>query len=56
MKKKATKIVSTKEYKSKIGTTRPGSMDFMNYPTRIANTLFYPNGTKANDKNPSSDN
>ena len=56
MKKKAIKIESGKEYKTKIGMFRPGSMNFMNYPTRIANTLFYPNGTKVNDKNPSSDN
>jgi len=24
---------------------RSGSMDFMNYPTRMANTLFYTDGT-----------
>jgi hypothetical protein len=24
---------------------RPGSMDFMKYPTRMANTLFYTDGT-----------
>ncbi len=25
--------------------SRPGSMDILNKPSRIANTLFYPDGT-----------
>jgi hypothetical protein len=35
---------------------RPGSMDFMKHPTRIANTLFYTDGSIETDKQPATDN
>ena len=35
---------------------RPGSMNFMKYPTRIANTLFYTDGSIETDKQPATDN
>jgi len=35
---------------------RHGSMDFMKYPTRIANTLFYMDGTSGTDKKPTKNN
>jgi hypothetical protein len=35
---------------------RPGSMDFMKYPTRIANTLFYTDGSSGTDKQPAANN
>jgi len=35
---------------------RNGSMNFMKYPTRIANTLFYPDGSIGTDKQPTTDN
>jgi hypothetical protein len=35
---------------------RPGSMNFMKYPTRIANTLFYTDGSIGTDKQPATHN
>jgi len=35
---------------------RNGSMNFLNYPTRIANTLFYTDGTSGTDKKPATNN
>jgi hypothetical protein len=35
---------------------RHGSMDFMKYPTRIANTLFYMDGTSGTNKQPATHN
>ena len=35
---------------------RTGSMNFMKYPTRMANTLFYTDGTNVIDKQPTTDN
>ena len=35
---------------------RNGSMNFMKYPTRMANTLFYLDGTNVIDKQPATNN
>lgn len=37
-------------YKTPKTIVRPGSMDVLNAPSRIENTLFYPDGTTKNDK------
>lgn len=34
---------------------RPNSMDFMSFPTRISNTLFYKDGTNAVSEHKESD-
>jgi len=35
---------------------RPGSMNFMKYPTRIGKSLFYMDGSIEIDKQPATDN
>jgi hypothetical protein len=40
------------QLKSKIGYTRPGSMTILQAPSRIKNTLFYPNGEVKREKKP----
>ena len=39
--------------KPKIGYTRPGSMTILEAPSRIHNTLFYPDGTTKHENAPS---
>lgn len=34
----------------KVGYTRPNSMTILEAPSRISNTLFYPDGRIVNDK------
>ena len=58
MKKKPEKIskFDRPPLKLKVGYTRPGSMTILEAPSRMANTLFYPDGTTKYDKSSKNDN
>jgi hypothetical protein len=43
------------QYKPPTAVIRPNSMDFMTFPTRIGNSLFYTDGTIVNNKNTTTD-
>ena len=53
MKKKPERLVSSKQLKMftlEQAAMRPHSLDILAKPSRMANTLYYPNGTVKKDK------
>jgi hypothetical protein len=58
MKKKTDKIskFDRPEYRPPKRFVRPGSMDVLEAPSRIHNTLFYPDGTTKHDNQASNKN
>lgn len=53
MKKKTERLVSSKQLKMftlEQAAMRPNSLDILAMPSRMANTLYYPNGKTKKDK------